>query len=592
VGLKRLRIRSLIGILFAATLVTAASVTMAQSRLGGTFFPKAADGGTRRFPGVAYDSANDAYLVVWGLGQVGARFVSPGGSSLGSAVVLNSVTGGAARVACASALNACLVAWVEEPASIMGRMVRYNGGAVQTLTAPFAINRNGRPKLSSAAAVVTYSPVANEFLVAWTQFPSSGPPDVKAQRLTGSGALTGAEISVAITTLWEGLPSVAYNSVQNEYLVGYYFETGSGVNAVGAQRVKAGTGALIGTRSTLYSSGFEQYPEVAYDSTNNRYLAITWGFSGSSWMLRGRLADGNAQPLGAGTTALAVKGGGDGIGLSYDPVGRKYLGVFLSQTNAEIWGVGVSAAGAPGSQFQVTSSGTRLATQPRAAASTAASRWLTVASEGYTRVMAQLVQPSGGTTSTPPPTTSSCTTVQPASNWTCVNGGWLPPTSTSGGTTSSCTSVKPASNWVCVSGNWLPPTSGGTTGGTTSSCTSVKPASNWVCVNGNWLPPTSGGTTTSSCTTVKPASNWVCVSGNWLPPTSTCTTVRPASNWTCVNGNWLPPTTTTSSCTTVKPASNWVCVSGNWLPPTSSCTTVKPGDGWTCVNGGWLPPGY
>ncbi len=578
VRFTRLLTRPLEGaIVVAAVLLVTGSAVFAQSRVGSTFFPKPADGGTRRFSDIAYDANNDAYLVVWGLGQVGARYVSAGGAPLGAPTTLNSTTGGAARVACGPSSDACLVVWIQEPSSIVGRFVRYNAGAVLSMSAPFKISSVG-DKLSSAGPGVAYSTAAGEFLVAWTEYGPS--PNVKAQRVSQNTALAGGVISVATSSLWEGFPSVAYNSVQDEYLVVYYFESSGGSNSVGAQRVKPGTGALIGGRSTLYASTFDQYPEVAYNSQANQYLAVTWGSSGSGWMVKGRLADGNGQPLGGGTIPLAASGGGDGIGLAYNRVSNAYLGVFLSQKNAEIWGVKVSAGGAPGTQIQVTASGTSLATQPQAAGSSAIGRWMVVASEGYKRVMGQLVSQTTSTTTPPPPPppTSSCTTVKPASNWTCVNGNWLPPTTGgTGGSTSSCTSVKPGTGWTCVNGSWLPPTTGG--GGSTSSCTTVKPGTNWTCVNGNWLPPTTGSTGGS---------------------TSSCTTVRPAADWTCVSGNWLPPTTggSTSSCTTVKPAADWTCVAGNWLPPGSgsaaatSCPTVKPGTGWTCVSGNWLPPGY
>jgi hypothetical protein len=588
---NRLSNRSLRGGIVVALLFAGTTAIVAQTRVGSTFFPKPADGGTRRFSDIAHDATNNAYLVVWGLGQVGARYVAATGTPLGNPTTLNTVSGGASRVACSTTTGRCLVAWIQEPTSIIGRFVRYNAGAVQFVTAPFVINQVGS-KLTSAAPSVAFSSASDEFLVSWTEFSPS--PNVKAQRVTESAALAGGPISVAITSLWEGFSSVAYNSAQDEFLVVYYFESSGGTNAVGAQRVKAGTGALIGGRSTLYASTFDQYPEVAYNSDQNQYLAITWGYSGGSWMLRGRLADGNAQPLGASSVPLAVQGGGDGIGLAYNPVSNTYLGVFLSQKNAEIWGVQVNGGGVPGAQAQLTVSGTTLATQPQAAGSSAVGNWMMVASEGYKRVMGQLVSQSAQAAPPPPPATS-CTTVQPAAGWTCVNGNWLPPTtgggSAGGGTTGGCTTVQPAAGWTCVNGNWLPPTT------STGGCTTVKPASNWVCVNGNWLPPTTSST--GGCTTVQPGTGWTCVNGNWLPPTTGstggCTTVKPASNWVCVNGNWLPPTSSTGTCTTVQPGAGWTCVNGNWLPPTtstSSCTTVKPGANWTCVNGNWLPPGY
>ena len=248
-------------------------------------------------------------------------------------------------------------------------------------------------------------------------------------------------------TLWEGFPTLAYNSAQNEYNVGYYFETSTGASSgVGTQRVKPGTGALIGGRSTLYSGGFNQYPELAYNSATNQYLAITWGYSGASWMLRGRLADGNSQPLGASTLALAAKGGGDGIGLGYNPVSNTYLADYQSQTNAETWGVEIGAAGGPGTQitaFGDAERPSRCNREPRP------SRAADAVAHGHVERLqrtssAQVVghgltrhgrghRRDGGT--------STCTTPKPGANFVCVNGNWLP--GTGGTTTGGCTTPKP-----------------------------------------------------------------------------------------------------------------------------------------------------
>ena len=512
----------------AFLLLALAGSAGAQTRIGDTAFPQPADGGTRRFPAVAYDATNDAYLVVWGIGDarvrtaspIGARFVGADGTPLGSPVTVNT-TGispqvDGVRVACGP--TACLVAWVEEPCTIAGRLLRYSNGDVQLLADQFVINANNNAKLSSAAPAVAFASAANEYLVAWTEFTgNAGGPDLKAQRVNADGSLAGPEIPLAVEPLYEGFPSLTYNSAQNEYMVAYYWESGASSN-VGTQRVQPGTGALIGGRNTVYGSLFDQYPEITYNSQQNAYLAITWGFaSSSSWMLHGRLADGNAEPLGGSVLSLALGGGGNGVGVAHNPVTNTYFCVYLNQNRSntqdgnEVWGVMVDANGTPGAQFQVTFSGTRLSTQPSVAANTGSTRWLAVASETYAQIMSQLVEQ--GPVTTPP---SVCPGSPPDVGWTCdpATGNWLPPGTTPPTGTSSCTTLQPAPDWICVAGNWLPPGTTPPTG--TSSCTTVQPAPDWICVAGNWLPPVSsaGG----SCPGTAPAAGWVCFGGNWLPP--------------------------------------------------------------------------
>jgi hypothetical protein len=475
--------------------------------MGSTITAIPGDGIAKRFPDVAFDDANNAYLVITGLSVVEARYVAPNGTPLGTAAKISTTTAGASRVACAPAINRCLIVWLQEPRSVVGRLVRYNAGAVQALTSPFAINGALAPLMTNSAPGVVYSSVSNEFLVAWGEY--SPGPNIRGKRVDGSGALVGAVIPIAVSTLWEGFPTLAYNSIENEYNVGYYFETSSGASSVGTQLVKPGTGALIGGRSTLYSGGFNQYPELAYNSATNQYLAITWGYSGTSWMLRGRLADSNSQPLGASALALAAKGGGDGVGLGYNPMSNTYLADYQSQTNPETWGVEISPAGAPGTQRQLSVSGTTLSVQPRTEANTGANQWLMVTSNAFKNIMVQVV----GHAFTPAGTggtTGGCTTASPGTGYTCVNGKWVAPTSSG---TATCPTIKPAANWVCVGGNWLPPWMAPAS----SSCTTPKPASNFVCVNGNWLPG-DGGTSSGTCTTIKPGPNWICKNGNWLPP--------------------------------------------------------------------------
>jgi hypothetical protein len=373
----------------AVILVSNPNVALAQvSRLGGNIevIPPSA---SSRFPAVAYDAGSDSYLVVTGVAKVSARFVSASGVPLGEADSVNNAGPGAAGVACA--INACLVAWIQEPTTIMARLLRSNGGSLQYLTDPFPVSTNGLYKLTSSAPGVAAS-ASGEFLVAWTEL---GPNTLKAQRVTGSGSVTGAEILISGNAV-SMLPSLTYNSTLDEYAVAYQYEPSS-INQVALQRVKPGSGALIGGPSILYSGSFAQYPEIAYNSRDNQYFAITWGGS----MITGGRADGTGQSLtGGAPQPIAVGGIGDGIGLAYNPVTNSYLAVYLSVHSPEIWAVEVSNAGVPGNQFQLTAWGAidnvAFSTQPSVAGSSASSCFLEVNSAGYSRIVGQLASSGSG----------------------------------------------------------------------------------------------------------------------------------------------------------------------------------------------------
>jgi glucose/arabinose dehydrogenase len=153
---------------------------------------------------------------------------------------------------------------------------------------------------------------------------------------------------------------------------------------------------------------------------------------------------------------------------------------------------------------------------------------------------------------------------------------------------------------------------------TAGSCTTVQPASDWVCVNGDWLPPglvphvktpppPPPPAPSAGCTTVQPASDWVCVNGDWLPPG-----LVPAGDTMVPPPAPAPPPPSSSECLTVQPAFDWVCVNGDWLPPglvpagapppvpspePTGCTIPDPFIGipgliGICVSGDWIPTEY
>jgi beta-glucosidase len=152
------------------------------------------------------------------------------------------------------------------------------------------------------------------------------------------------------------------------------------------------------------------------------------------------------------------------------------------------------------------------------------------------------------------------------------------------------------------------PLAGFSSPGQPGTCSTGQPAPDWVCVNGGWVPPgMAPGTGTpgtpppppGTCSTGQPAPDWVCVNGGWVPPGMAPTTPTPGVPGT--------PPPQPGTCSTPQPGVDWVCVNGGWVPSASaapggaptpspnpnpaSCSTVQPGAGWTCVNGGWLPPG-
>lgn len=212
--------------------------------------------------------------------------------------------------------------------------------------------------------------------------------------------------------------------------------------------------------------------------------------------------------------------------------------------------------------------------------------WNTTGAANGTHVLRAIARDAAGNTRTSSPITvtvsntsvptnpgSGCTTPQPGTGWTCVNGGWLPP----GMPVPSTPPAAPAPT---------PPSAPGTpsTPAPSVPCTTPRPGASWTCYNGGWLPPGIVPPTTPAPPSTPPASP----TPTPQPPSAVpCTTPQPGANWTCYNGGWLPPGMLPP--TTIAPPPPVVQPSPG-LP--TGCSTPRPGANWKCVNGGWLPPGH
>ena len=582
--------------------------------------------GTVKGTDSSWDPVNQVYLVVSAYGVHHGIFVNRFGIPVTGAFQIKSGASHFPRARYSQHLNGgqggFLVTWAQEDGpgqhSLHTRTVAYPGillGAENVLS-----DITSPPWLESGAAI-GYSPASQRFYVAWMTYPtaSSAPSFHLAGRLV---SLDGAGMS-PIQTLSSGLgrdPGVAWNSSTNEFGVSFNAENGGGTAGFSAfARVSAVDGSFA--RQTFnFIPGFTFISDIDYNPGTGRYVMTWWQHltgGGDATHVAELDAAGNVVTTGLVTTVFA---GYNSLALAYNPMSGTFALVSLPATD-QVYAAELNFRGFRAGAVTEVGPGV-IARYTRVAANAQVPEWNSSFVHNYVAALNLII----GTTSTgggphgaygppggsapppgggpppppPPPPTGGCTTPQPASDWVCVNGNWLPPSSGGGTTNPSCPTVQPAPDWVCVNGNWLPPSSGGGSGN--PNCPTVQPAPSWVCVNGNWLPGSGGGGTPNpNCPTVQPAPDWVCVNGNWLPPTSggggsSCQTPQPASNWTCVNGNWLPPGsggTGGSSCTTPQPASTWVCVNGNWLPPSSGgggCPTVQPAPDWVCVNGNWLPP--
>ena len=120
-----------------------------------------------------------------------------------------------------------------------------------------------------------FNTAAKEYLLVYA-YDASGAGtnwDIYGQRVDEDGTKIGAAFAIMSTGYSESKPQAAYNSTNNEYLiVAEYDSIGAGLYQTRVQRVSAG-GSIIGGPIDIFATANSQNsPCIAYNSTNNQYL--------------------------------------------------------------------------------------------------------------------------------------------------------------------------------------------------------------------------------------------------------------------------------------------------------------------------------
>jgi len=130
--------------------------------------------------------------------------------------------------------------------------------------------------------VVAYSSTQDQYLIVYSVEVSSEDYDLFASRVNWNGAWISQEFSIRVETGKQWLPSVTYNSQDDEYLVVYSNLWPGGMEDIAAQRVRAVDGVLESWANVATGAGeIRGRPDVAYNSMQNEYL-IAYDFVGLS----------------------------------------------------------------------------------------------------------------------------------------------------------------------------------------------------------------------------------------------------------------------------------------------------------------------
>jgi hypothetical protein len=230
---------------------------------------------------------------------------------------------------------------------------------------------DGNTDFSAHDPAVVYNPTTNEYLVVWDGDDNIAPLvvgdfEIFGQRLTAAGAEVGAN-DFRISDMGpdgDGRfgafdPAVAYNGVNNEYLVVWEGDddTGALVNdefEIFGQRLDGATGAEVGANdfrlSAMGPDGdinfFAVEPAVAYNGVNNQYLVVWDGTDNTAPLVEdevevfGQRLDGvGAAPIGGRMRLSAMGPDGDinfaaiSPAVAYNGVNNEYLVVWRGDDN-------------------------------------------------------------------------------------------------------------------------------------------------------------------------------------------------------------------------------------------------------------------
>jgi len=202
----------------------------ATGKLAGGDFRISAATSDEQFPAVAYNSASNQYLVVWGDREddIYGQRVKAGGKLAGGDF---RISGPACcsfekypAVAYNTISNQYLVVWEDYPSGsqslghIRGQRVKANGKLAKEdfwISGPAATNES--------EPAVAYNPVNNRYLVVWVDWRNLATRgyDIYRQRVKTTGKLAGGDfrISGPAATGSEWSPTVAYNHFYKRYLV-------------------------------------------------------------------------------------------------------------------------------------------------------------------------------------------------------------------------------------------------------------------------------------------------------------------------------------------------------------------------------------
>ncbi len=232
-----------------------------------------------------FNSTSNNYLVVYESGTaVYGQIVDSIGNPVGSEITISTaMNSGAPSVSYNSNTNQYLVVWRDfrnGNYDVYGQLINANG----TLS-------GNNIEISTATGAqyfpsVVYNVNTNQYLVVWMDSRGGAEWDIYGQLINADDTLAGINFSISTATNNQSNPAIAYNSTANQYLIVWHDDRNGNYDIYG-QIVEA-DGGLSGTNFALTTSiNTSGYPSIAYNSLTNQYLVV-WQEYVSEYSIRGQ----------------------------------------------------------------------------------------------------------------------------------------------------------------------------------------------------------------------------------------------------------------------------------------------------------------
>lgn len=298
------------------------------------------------FPSIAFDTENNRYLVAYrkyadSKYQIYAQLIDAAGSAVGDEFVITTINGDWPAVAYDSADQKFLVVWQDMRGTtgkdIYGQIVNADG----TLAGGnFAISTATGEQSDPA---VSYDNANKRFFVAWDDNRSGTNSDIYGQLIKADGTLSGSNFVISGAADNQTWPSMAYDSANQRFLVIWQSSPPGGESDLYGQLVNADGSLSGGSFAVSTATKSQSNTSTAYDDINQSFL-VAWddNRSGANFDIYGQLITADGTLSGSELAISNATNRQQWSSTAFDNINKRFLAVWDDErhgaTNSDIYG--------------------------------------------------------------------------------------------------------------------------------------------------------------------------------------------------------------------------------------------------------------